>query len=52
VSPRDPELGFDGPGVWAHLRTAEALLWMPSMVRYRGTVDLAVLTAVREAFGL
>jgi mRNA-degrading endonuclease toxin of MazEF toxin-antitoxin module len=52
ASPRDPELGFDRPGSWAHLRSAEALLWMPSMVRYRGTVDLAVLTAVREAFGL
>jgi hypothetical protein len=52
ASPGDPELGFDEPGVWAHLRSAEAHLWTPSMVRYRGTVELAVLTAVREAFGL
>jgi mRNA-degrading endonuclease toxin of MazEF toxin-antitoxin module len=52
ASPEDPDLGFDGPGVWASLRTAEAGLWTASMVQFRGTVDLAVLTAVRKAFGL
>jgi mRNA-degrading endonuclease toxin of MazEF toxin-antitoxin module len=52
ASPADPDLRFDEPGAWEHLRSAEAQLWTPSMVRYRGTVELAVLTAVREAFGL
>jgi hypothetical protein len=52
ASPEDPELGLDQPGVWGHLTSAEANLWTPSMVRYRGTVDLAVLIAVREEFGL
>lgn len=51
-SPADTELGLNRPGVWGYLRTAEANLWTPSMVEYRGSVDLAVLVAVRKVFGL
>jgi hypothetical protein len=48
----DPDLGSGEPGVWAHVRSVEGNLWTPSMVRFRGTVDLGVLKAVREEFGL
>jgi hypothetical protein len=51
-SPEDPELGLNKPGVWGYLRSAEANLWTPSTVQYRGTVDLTVLTAVRQEFRL
>lgn len=51
-SPPDPDLGLNKPGVWGYLRSAEANLWTPSMVEYRGPVELAVLLAVREVFGL
>jgi hypothetical protein len=51
-SPVDQELGLNKPGVWGYLRSAESNLWTPSMVEYRGVVDLAVLLAVREEFGL
>jgi mRNA-degrading endonuclease toxin of MazEF toxin-antitoxin module len=52
ASPKDPDLGFDRSGVWAHLRSVEANLWTPSTVQFRGTVALAVLRAVRKEFGL
>jgi mRNA-degrading endonuclease toxin of MazEF toxin-antitoxin module len=52
ASPEDPELGLDQPGAWSYLRSVEAYLWTPSVVEFRGTVDLAVLRAVREEFGL
>jgi hypothetical protein len=51
-SPADPDLGLNKPGVWGYLRSAEADLWTPSMVEYRGVVELAVLLAVCEVFGL
>ena len=51
-SPADPALGLNKPGVWGYVRSAEASLWTPSMVEYRGVVDLALLLAVRKVFGL
>ena len=51
-SPADTDLGLNKPGVWGYLRTAEANLWTPSMVEYRGSVDLDVLVGVRKVFGL
>jgi hypothetical protein len=51
-SPINPTLGLNKPGAWGYLRSAEANLWTPSMVEYRGVVELSVLWAVREVFGL
>jgi hypothetical protein len=51
-SPAVSELGLNKPGVWGYVRSAEVSLWTPSMVEYRGSVELAVLVAVRKAFGL
>ena len=51
-SPPDSELGLNKPGVWGYVRSAEANLWTPSMVQFKGTVDLSVLTAVLEEFSL
>ncbi|MDE2822956.1 MAG: hypothetical protein OXK79_05570 [Chloroflexota bacterium] len=48
----DDALGLNKPGVWGYVRTAEAALWTPTMVTYRGVIEVEVLQQVREEFGL
>ena len=51
-SPKDPELGFDLPGVWAYYRSVEARLWLPPAVTYVGVLDPEIVKQICKHFGI
>lgn len=51
-SANDPTLGFDLEGMWGYYRSVEVRLWVPPSIKYVGVLDVTVVNAIFEFFGI